>query len=129
MVVCELKCKIKEQSKEIKALKENNCKLENINNDLARQQEILFKIVNELLNNEINLKEFQLIYIQVSNIIKNAPNNNIDTTKYLTSYKNVLETNEQKYLFRLSLMLMEFNCNYVPDKKTKLILFSWNKRE
>lgn len=123
MVVQELECTIKEQSKEIKALKENNCKLENINNDLARQQEILFKIVNELLNNEIDLKEFQYINLQVSNIINNAPNNNLDTTKLLTSLKNVLG-NEQKYLFRLSLILMEFNCNYIPDKKTKLILFS-----
>lgn len=124
MVVQELECTIKEQSKEIKALKENNCKLENINNDLARQQEILFKIVNELLNNEIDLKEFQYyINLQVSNIINNALNNNLNTTKLLTSLKNVLD-NEQKYLFRLSLILMEFNCNYIPDKKTKLILFS-----
>lgn len=49
MVVGELEYKINEQKNEIKLLKKNNCKLQNYNNDLERQQEILFNLIYDIL--------------------------------------------------------------------------------
>lgn len=120
MVVGELEYKINEQSKEIKALKKDNCELQNINNDLIRQQEILFNLFNELISNGINFNDFQLLYFKLESIINNAPRNK-DITNELIQVKQQANNNK---MFRYALLMLEFKCNYIPDKKTRLILFS-----
>lgn len=119
MVLGELEYKIEELEKEINLLKDSNCKLQVCNNDLTRQYEILLNLVNDLVNNELNFNEFQGTYFKMRTILNN--NLNKDITNELLEVKNQLGNNK---LFRLCLLMLEFNCNYTPDKQQRLILFS-----
>lgn len=118
MVVGELEYKINEQKNEIKLLKKNNCKLQNYNNDLERQQEILFNLIYDILCNEIKCNEFQETYNKIEKIIIS---DNKDITSELLKFKKELNNNK---LFRYVLLLLEWDFKFIPDKKETLILFS-----
>lgn len=118
MVVGELEYKINEQKNEIKLLKKNNCKLQNYNNDLERQQEILFNLIYDILCNEIKCNEFQETYNKIEKIIIS---DNKDITSELLKFKKELNNNK---LFRYVLLLLEYDFKFIPDKKETLILFS-----
>lgn len=104
MVVGELEYKIDKQDKEIKKLKKKNDKLKALNNDLQQDNRLYYDTLYEILNNEINIKELQEIYIKVSDVFNNAANGQ-NVTRELRQIKDNADNDK---LFIIASSLFEY---------------------
>lgn len=104
MVIGELEYKIDKQDKEIKKLKKKNDKLKALNNDLQQDNQLYYDTLYEILNNEINIKELQEIYIKVSDVFNNAANGQ-NVTRELRQIKDKADNDK---LFYIASSLFEY---------------------
>lgn len=106
MVLGELRQENEELKQENNKLIFNNSLLIKDNNELKRANEILLKAINEIKNNEIDLKILNECYYKIIDVRFNF-NNDLNEIEQENKWIQ-LET-EYKYIFRLCLFLLEQN--------------------
>lgn len=100
MAIGELKETISQQEKQINELLEKNNKIAIKNKELMRIDRAYYNFFMELLNNNIDFKEFQTLYNQIETILKGQ-----DITKEL---KQTRYNTNNDYLFNFVMSLFEY---------------------
>lgn len=103
-MIGELEYRIEQQDKEIKQLKKRNNKQNGLIKDLRQDNRLYYDTLYEILNNEINIKELQEIYIKVSDAFNNAANGQ-NVTRELRQIKDNADNDK---LFNIAMSLFEY---------------------
>lgn len=103
-MIGELEYRIEQQDKEIKQLKQRNNKQNVLIKDLRQDNRLYYDTLYEILNNEINIKELQEVYIKVSDVFNNAANGQ-NVTRELRQIKDKAENDK---LFYIASSLFEY---------------------
>ena len=103
-MIGELEYRIEQQDKEIKQLKQRNNKQNVLIKDLRQDNRLYYDTLYEILNNEINIKELQEVYIKVSDVFNNAANGQ-NVTRELRQIKDKADNDK---LFYIASSLFEY---------------------